>query len=156
MRLTALAACLLVGGFFIRAAFPKVAHPEDFAFIVYSYRVLPDLWVNAVAHFLPWLELVCGAALILLPGWRAAAGLLISGMLVMFAALLASAITRGIEISCGCLSVDVQADPIGWGSVARNGTLLVLAGLAVWAHAGRRGRAARITAPGPSLPPSGD
>ncbi len=138
VRLLRLAACLLIGGFFIRAALPKIRSPKDFAFIVFSYDVLPDAWVNLVAHILPCLELVCGAALILLPAWRTVSALLIGGLLVSFIAMLVSVILRGIEISCGCLSVDAQGEPIGWNTVIRNVILLACTLLAVWTPRGDR------------------
>ena len=100
--------------------------------------------MNAVAIYLPWLELVCGAAILLVPRWRPAAGLLILGMLLGFTGLFVSVILRGIEIDCGCFSVDGSGATIGWVDVLRNAGLIGAAGLALY---GARG-AWRLGKPG--------
>ncbi len=95
---------LLVGGVFIYAAIPKILHPGDFAWSIALYQMLHYSKVNALAVILPWVELVAGLALLL--GLRTkAAALLVCGMLVMFIAALAHAISQGIEMTtCGCFS----------------------------------------------------
>ncbi|HOE97346.1 MAG TPA: MauE/DoxX family redox-associated membrane protein, partial [Candidatus Sumerlaeota bacterium] len=73
-----------------------------------------------------WLEILCGALLVL-GIWSRPAALLIAGMLCLFFVALASAVVRGLEIDCGCFGALMQGG-IGWGSLART---LVLLGLAV-------------------------
>lgn len=125
LRLTVLVACLVVGAVFIRASLPKIHDPNAFALAVFHYQACPDRWINLVALFLPWLELVCGVAVLVLPRFRVAAGIWIAAMLVLFAGLQISTIVRGIDISCGCFSVGEEAGRIGWLNVARNAGLLV-------------------------------
>ena len=125
MRILILLATLLVGVVFIRAALPKIYDPNGFALSVFNYQASPDGLINLVALFLPWLEVVCGLALILAPRYRVPAAWLIAAMLVLFAGLQISTIVRGIDISCGCFSVNEEAWRIGWLNVARNAGLLV-------------------------------
>jgi hypothetical protein len=136
LRLLTLLACLLVGGVFVYAALPKIRDPNAFALSVFHYQVAPDRIINLVALFLPWLELVCGLAIMLLPGGRRAAGWLLAGMLLLFAGLQISSILRGIDISCGCFSVDGETGHIGWLSVARNAGLLAATMLVVCTQRG--------------------
>lgn len=58
-----------------------------------------------VAIYLPWVEVMAGAAL-LLPRWRSGALLLCGLMTIAFLGALASAWARGLDISCGCFGKD--------------------------------------------------
>ena len=131
LRLAVLAAGAAVGVAFIAAALPKIGDPHAFALSVFHYQAAPSRLINLVAVFLPWLELVCGLALLLLPGYRRAAGWLVIGLLLLFVGLQLSVIVRGIDISCGCFSVDAESGRIGWLSVARNAALLAATGLVI-------------------------
>ena len=97
-------ACRLLLGFvFIYASLDKIAHPDQFARIIYNYRIVPGELVNLVAIFLPWLELI--TALMLIVGiWQKGAALIVGGMLGVFIAALSIALTQGIDIECGCFS----------------------------------------------------
>ena len=133
-RFAVAASGLAVAGVFLRAAWPKLLDPGAFALMVFRYQTLPDGAINLVALILPWIELICAVALLAIPRWRSAAGALIVGMLVVFTVLLISTIIRGIDISCGCFSVDAEAATIGWSSVIRNVVLVALTCLVVWAQ----------------------
>ena len=143
LRILVLAATLTAGAAFIRASCPKIDDPETFAIAIYLYDAIPESAVNAVAIYLPWLELVCGAAILLVPRWRPAAGLLILGMLLVFTGLIVSVIVRGIDIDCGCFSVDGSSEPIGWGNVLRNTGLIAATGLAMYGALARGHSSAR-------------
>lgn len=125
---------LILAVVFVRAAWPKIADPHAFAIMVYRYQFLPDSFINSVALVVPWLEVVCAAALLTLPPFRHAAAWLTTLLLVGFTILIASALARGItDISCGCFSVAVEGEHhIGWVNIARNLVLLSLAAVAVW------------------------
>jgi thiol-disulfide isomerase/thioredoxin len=79
---------------------------------------------------LPLAEL--GAALALLPQasarWGAAAALL---LLLVFSGGVAYALSRGRTPDCNCFG-QVSSARIGWGTLARNGGLAVIAALALW------------------------
>ncbi|MGE0493207.1 MAG: MauE/DoxX family redox-associated membrane protein [Vulcanimicrobiota bacterium] len=116
-----LLARLLVGGVFVYAGAPKVVHVEQFALAVSNYRLLPENLVSLVALIVPWLEVVIGVCLLAGLLTRAAAWLsaLLSGA---FAAAVASAVVRGLDIECGCFSGPA---PVDWPHVGFN--LLTLA-----------------------------
>jgi uncharacterized membrane protein YphA (DoxX/SURF4 family) len=93
---------------FIWAALDKIVHPEQFARIIYNYRILPGELVNLMAIILPWLEVIT-AFLLIVGYWEKAAALLVGGMLAMFIGALAFSLTRGIDIECGCFSTTSHA-----------------------------------------------
>ena len=55
---------LILGGIFIYAAMDKIAHPDQFAEIVYNYKLLPGALVNLMAIVLPWVEILAGVFLV--------------------------------------------------------------------------------------------
>lgn len=122
-------ACLALAGVFIAAALPKISNPDQFALAVYQYQMLPTLLVNPVAIYLPWLEISCAAALVILPSARRGALLLVAGMLLAFTLAIAFVVVKGQPIPCGCFGDDSTA--AGWWSLARNCGLLVLTALAL-------------------------
>jgi len=123
-------ACLALAGVMIAAALPKISNPDKFALAVYQYNLLPSLMVNPVAIYLPWLEISCAAALIVLPSARRGALLIVAGVLVVFTVAVAWVVIRGQAIPCGCFGGDDSA-AAGWWSLARNCGLLALTALAL-------------------------
>ncbi|MCK4857957.1 MAG: DoxX family membrane protein [candidate division Zixibacteria bacterium] len=99
---------LILGVTFIWASLEKIAYPDQFARIIYYYRIVPGEFINLTAIFLPWLELTTGVMLIV-GFWEKSATALIAGMLAVFATALAIALTRGIDIECGCFSTTSKA-----------------------------------------------
>lgn len=99
---------LILGAVFIYAALDKIAHPDAFAKIVWYYRIVPEGFINLLALFLPWVEMLSGVLLII-GYWEKAATLLVAGMLAVFIAALSVALTRGIDINCGCFSTTSKA-----------------------------------------------
>ena len=98
---------LILGGTFIWAAWSKILDPGGFAQVVENYRLLPLVWVNLVAVVLPFLELICGICLI--TGLMYGGSLvLIDIMLLIFIILFIANIFRGLDVSCGCFSTDLQ------------------------------------------------
>jgi putative oxidoreductase len=121
-----LLARLYLGGLFVYAAWHKLLHPATFALDVATYQILPLALVNLAALGLPWVEVVSGV--MLLAGFRTrAAALLIAGMMVVFIAALASALWRGLDMSCGCFAAGASADPISGLTMLRDAAWLALA-----------------------------
>jgi putative oxidoreductase len=111
-----LAAMLLVAGAL------KLRDPAGFAAEIANYRLAPALAPH-VAATLPAVEVVLALALAALPlVWRRAAALAATALLAMFAAAVASAYARGIDVACGCFGTG--GDPIGALTLARNVALL--------------------------------
>ena len=92
---------LVLGGFFVYACYHKIMDPPDFAKSVNNYKILPSELVNAAAIFMPWLELLCGLALV--TGIARTGAALISGaLLVLFIAALSYNLYIGHPTICGC------------------------------------------------------
>ena len=90
-----------LGLIFLQAGLSKLQDPWAFAQAVDNYRLLPPAALGAVALFLPALETVVGATLVL--GWlRRGTAWATLGMLLLFEAALTTALVRGLNIACGC------------------------------------------------------
>lgn len=116
----------MIAAVLVLAAVPKIAAPHDFARVIYHYQLLPDVWINPVAIILPWLELVLAGAL-LLRRWHLPGATLTCLLLVVFLLAEASVWFRGLNIACGCFSVDAEASPLTIWSLLRDGGLLAVA-----------------------------
>src|SRR4029453_17519315 len=92
---------LIIGGIFIYAGVMKIFDPAGFAKHIHNYKTLPWPLTVRVAFSLPWLEILCGLAVIL--GLLYRGGLLILTMLISIF-IIASVIpkARGLHITCGC------------------------------------------------------
>lgn len=102
---------LLLGAIFIISGSTKLFHPEELLIIIDAYRILPQALVPFVSIVMPWLEFICGIALLL--GIAPASGaLLISGMNLFFIPALSyrayiTAVQYGtsffeVGFDCGC------------------------------------------------------
>jgi uncharacterized membrane protein YphA (DoxX/SURF4 family) len=124
----ALPARLYLATVFLLACFHKIAHPDQFAVDVATYQFLPLVTVNLFAIVLPWVEL--GAGILLIVGWKSrAASALVAMMMLAFIIALASALSRGLDMSCGCFASNAVAneDPISGWTVLRDTAWLLLA-----------------------------
>ena len=85
---------LLLGLTFIWASLDKIVNPAEFARIIYGYGVFPEITINAIAIFLPYVECITGACLItgVLPKSSLA---IINGLLVGFIFLIGFNLFRG-------------------------------------------------------------
>ncbi len=96
---------VLLGLIFIYSSIGKLFNPADFAKAILRYDFLPIYFVNLLAIVLPWLEFIVG--LLLISGvYKKASALLAGASLVMFLIALISASVRGLDISCGCFSLE--------------------------------------------------
>jgi len=96
---------IILGITFVYASLDKIAHPEQFARIVYNYKILPGFLINLFAVTLPWVEFVAGLFLIF-GIFTESASLLISFLLVVFIVAISINLFRGINLNCGCFSTD--------------------------------------------------
>ena len=132
MRNAAVILCrLILAAVFLLASVPKIITPHEFALAVFRYQLLPDTAINLTAIFLPWIELVAALA-ILVPRTSAAAAAILLALLAVFTAAISIDLVRGIDISCGCFTLDADAGPIGWWEVVRDLVFLVVAGFVLW------------------------
>jgi uncharacterized membrane protein YphA (DoxX/SURF4 family) len=92
---------LLVGALFVYAGAIKAWDPVGFAGDILNYHILPWPVSARLAFYLPWLEIICGLALIFRRLYSGALVLVLMLMLV-FVGVTIAAKARGIDISCGC------------------------------------------------------
>ncbi len=95
----------IIGATFIYASVAKLFHPAEFAKAILRYDMLPVSLVNLQAVFMPWIEFFVGLLLIL-GIFKKGTSLLASLSLVIFLIALISASVRGLDISCGCFSLE--------------------------------------------------
>ncbi len=112
----ALLSRLALGAVFIYASYDKLNGSQLFVDAVDNYRLLPRMLLHPFAIILPWVQFVTGICLVvgaLVP----AAALVSAGMYAMFLAAMASAIIRGLDISCGCFNLTDEGQRVAWGSL---------------------------------------
>ena len=92
---------VVIGAVFVFTGAVKLMDPAAFADAIERYKIIgPGLSV-AAARFLPWIEMVAGAALVAGLFTRGAA-VCIASMNVLFAGAIFSVLARQISTDCGC------------------------------------------------------
>jgi uncharacterized membrane protein YphA (DoxX/SURF4 family) len=127
-----LAARVIVAALFIFAGYIKISDPQQFAFSVNAFKLLPEHLVILSTFAMPWMELIAGV--MLLAGvWTRAAAAVISAMLVAFIFGITSVIYREMDVSCGCFGkFEIPCKgSLGVCHLVRNGVMLAMAGLVV-------------------------
>ena len=127
-----LASCIL--GLLLLSGCYKIVHPAEFSLAVYRFHLLPGFLVNITALYLAWLELTCAACLLFIPRYRVAALTIVLLLFSVFTCGIIINLLRGTHFGCGCFSTSPLAQPMGWMSVARNGALILLVFLALFAN----------------------
>ena len=102
---------------FFYAGVEKILYPQEFAVAIYNYQLLPDYVINLLAIFLPWLEVLIAASLVIGIYTRGAA-LLSSLLFLIFATALTINLVRGLDISCGCFGA--SSGNISWFYLVRD------------------------------------
>lgn len=105
---------LALGGVFVWAAWPKLLDPPGFAQAIHNYGLVPDALRNPMALVLPWLEALCGLALLLwgLTG-RAFPGAAWWAVLLLVAFILALGwnLWHHHPVDCGCFGLKPTQSP---------------------------------------------
>jgi putative oxidoreductase len=91
----------IVGAVFIYAGVIKALDPVHFANDIDNYKILPWAISVPLAFYLPWLEILCGAAVIFRVLYRGGLSIL-TALIGIFIAVTTAAKIRGLDISCGC------------------------------------------------------
>jgi putative oxidoreductase len=124
---------LILGCVFLASSLPKIRQPLDFLGDVYKYQLTGPGFSKFIVMTLPWLEFFLAIGVI--------GGLFLGGCFIGSAALTltfavaqASAIARGLEITCGCFGGFASGDIIGYVSLLRVGLMFVaaVAGMIAW------------------------
>lgn len=121
---------LVFGGVFVYAGAVKAADPSRFLIDIRSFDMLPDPFAAWMALGLPWLELLCGLAVIL-GVLRRGALLILNLALVVFFVAIGIAKSRGLDIHCGCFG-GADAASSYTGLFIRDGLLLVTGFTLMW------------------------
>lgn len=132
---------LAVGVTFLFASAYKIIDPGAFAKSIWYYHLVPGSLINFIALVLPWLELVCGLALIFGVYYRGAV-VWINLMTILFIVALTTAIVRGISIDCGCFKAAASSSESAWRAIWFDLVLIVFT-LQLFFSRSRRWQAAR-------------
>ncbi len=95
---------IALGVIFVAAALPKIVDPPSFAHMIYNYKLIPWALINPMALVMPWIELLCGLALIL-GIWKGTSRTIIAALLLTFIVAISINLLRGNAIDCGCFDV---------------------------------------------------
>lgn len=112
---------------FVFAGATKAYDPGAFAIEIQRYQIVPWMMGALVSVYLPWLEMLAGA-LLLLKRFERGALLVITLLLLVFTVALASAMFRGLSIDCGCFGKAFSATGTTF-PLVRNLVLLVFTGI---------------------------
>ncbi len=92
---------IVIGAVFVYAGVTKVWNPLTFANDILHYKMLSWPLGIRLAFYLPWLEILCGFALIL-GRLRAGGAAILLGLTAIFIIASIVARARGIDVNCGC------------------------------------------------------
>lgn len=126
---------IVVGMLFIYAGALKWLDFPAFAASVNAFGILPPAAATAATYWMPSLEIVAGAALLITPTHREAAALL-GALTVTFIAALAYAQFAGLQIDCGCFGAGETSDSY-WLLIIRNTIITVGLAWLAFTSAGR-------------------
>lgn len=127
---------LVIGGMFIYAAWYKVIEPGSFAKSIWYYHLVPGNLINLMALILPWLEMIVGIGLIAGAHYRGAV-LWANLMMIVFIIALATTISRGINIDCGCFKAASSGTHSAWNSLLFDIGAMILC-VQLWLSQSRR------------------
>ena len=84
---------------FLWSGITKLLDPVSFGVLIDAYGLIPKTWVMPVAILISSLEVIAGAGIILdIYGSLA----ILTGMMILFIAILSYGIHMGLDIDCGC------------------------------------------------------
>jgi uncharacterized membrane protein YphA (DoxX/SURF4 family) len=125
MNWVILALRIAIGAIFVVAGVSKLGHADVFAAQIAGFRLLPQVVIAPMATVLPFLEILLGGYLILGLFTRTAAWIAVA-FFAAFDAAIASAVVRGMTVSCGCFGPN-DTTVTTWAEVARDFVFVVLA-----------------------------
>jgi len=124
----ALVVRLGLGCMFLYSSLPKIRQPYDFLSNVYNFELVGPKLGMLIAMVLPWTELLVGVCLV--GGIFVGGTLLVSiAMGAMFSFVIASALYRGLNISCGCFSAS-SVEQIGYTTLIRALLIMIISAAA--------------------------
>ena len=127
---------IIVGLTFLFASIDKISRPAEFAMAIANYKLIAGPTTLIVATVLPWIELLCGLA-VLSGVFLRGATLLLFTILSVFTLAVITGLIRGLDISCGCFTLDPDVDRIGFLKVIENLGLILGAVIVFYSEATR-------------------
>lgn len=115
---------IIFGSIFIYASLDKIAHPDQFARIIYNYHLVPGSLINLCALILPVTEFLAGAFLILGILYRGSLNYLVI-LMVIFMIAIGVNVIRGVNLECGCFTVSSKAKNAGIELIIRDIIMLI-------------------------------
>ena len=88
-----------IGGLFIYSGTTKLLAPQTFAVLIDAYGIVPDGLLMPVSVILPALEVLAGVGLLFDTHGSL---VVITGLLLLFVAILGYGIRMGLDVDCGC------------------------------------------------------
>lgn len=119
---------IVLGAVFLYSGTIKIADPSAFAGIVTNYQLLSPSLVAITAIVLPWIEALCGVALIF-NRFEKGAALITTLMMVFFIGVGLFNTYRGLDIACGCFSLSAREPANIISNTARD---LAILGAGAW------------------------
>lgn len=126
-----------LGCVFLYASIHKITAPAEFAKIIYGYGLVPLNLINLIAIFLPFIEFVTGAAL-LMGVWPRSATIIINTMLLIFIVAISINLIRGHEFDCGCFSLGKNKHSLSAVQLLVRDIFWFVCGLLVFSYRGKR------------------
>ncbi len=126
-KLAATGLRVICGAILIYASQDKLGDPAKFSKVVENYHVLPLTLIPLAAVVIPWLEFFTGVCL--MTGFRTrSSALLFCALMAVYSFSLGLNLLKGVEMNCGCFSMDSTEKITGW-TVLRD---LVFLSLGLW------------------------
>jgi len=120
----------ILGAVFIYAGIVKTQSPQSFADNIAGFQLLPNEVINLLALSLPVFEIIVGVMLIIGLQLRIVS-MSVLILSIVFALALGSALTRGLNVDCGCFGDGKPTVFKMWMSLGRD-VLLGIAALIIW------------------------
>ncbi len=130
MTLAVLVLRVAVGAVFIWAGALKIGHADVFAAQITAFGIVPHALIAPLALLLPVFEIVLGGYLIAGLYTRVAA-VIAAIQLAIFATAIASAVMRGLSLSCGCFGPGDKT-VTSWPEVVRDVAVAAVAVFVAW------------------------
>ena len=108
------------------SALQKIKARREFFETLTAYRVLPEGWVPAAVHGVPWAELLIALGM-LMPVSRPAACMAAAALLLTYGGAIAVNLARGRrDLDCGCSLANGRRPIAGW-MLVRNAMMACVA-----------------------------
>lgn len=115
---------IILGIIFLISGILKLFDPVQFSEAILNYQVMGRVLSGWIAAIIPTLEIILGLGLV--TGiWLPETLILTAGLYFIFDVMIAQALIRGLDVSCGCFNPS-GSDPIDFFKIMQNVVLTSL------------------------------